>query len=272
MQHATAGTQSEQLRLRTHGDSNLPTIIHLPGLHGDWTLLGPFRAALGKRARLVETTYPRHLEWTLDDYARTLESALEEHGISTGWILGESFSSLVAWQFLARQQSRDHAARFGVSGLILVGGFVRHPWPWAVRFAHATSGAVSLGLLRQLCKIYGYGARSRFGDCPEAIAELDEFVERRANEPDRRVITRRYGLIAQNDPRSVASDTTLPVYQLAGAWDPIVPWWHVRPWLRRSCPGYRTSRVVWKGGHNVLLSAPRDSAEQIIEWISAPAK
>ena len=261
-QHATLTTSDERLQLRVHGDSSLPTLIHLPGLHGDWTLLGPFRAALGGRTCFVESTYPRRLDWSLDDYAGAIEAALIERGITSGWILGESFSSLVAWQFLARQRSLDRAAAFNVSGLILVGGFVRHPWPWAVRFAHSTSRIISLKLLRLLCKLYGRTARRRYGDCPEAVAELNEFVERRANEPDRRVMTCRYTLIAQGDPQSIARHTTLPVHQLTGAWDPIVPWWQIRPWLRRNCPGYRASRIVWSGGHNVLLSAPRKSADQ----------
>lgn len=262
----------ERLQLRVHGNANLPTLIHLPGLHGDWTLLGPFRAALNGRARFVESTFPRRLDWSLDDYAGAIEAALLERGITSGWILGESFSSLVAWQFLVRQRAAGRATAFNVAGLILVGGFIRHPWPWAVRLAHSTSRIVSLKLLRHLCKLYGRAARRRYCDCPEVVAELDEFVERRTNEPDRQVITRRYGLISENDPRPIARDTTLPVYQLTGAWDPIVPWWQVRPWLRRHCPGYRASRIIWSGGHNVLLSAPRKSADQIMDWVCAPTK
>ena len=67
---------SDDIQLRVHGDSCLPALIHLPGLHGDWTLLGPFRAALGGRARFVESTYPRRLDWSLDDYAGAVEAAL----------------------------------------------------------------------------------------------------------------------------------------------------------------------------------------------------
>jgi hypothetical protein len=164
-------------------------------------------------------------------------------------------------------ESLNHAAMFNTIGLILVGGFIRHPWPWAVQFAHSASRMVSLKLLRHLCKLYGRAARRHYCDCPEVVAELGEFVERRTNEPDRQVITHRYGLISQNDPRSIACHTALPVHQLTGAWDPIVPWWQVRPWLRRHCPGYRASRIIWSGGHNVLLSAPRKSADQILGWV-----
>ena len=242
-------------------------MIHLPGLHGDWTLLAPFRHALNNRARFVETTYPRQPDWTLDDYATAIESALLECEISSGWILGESFSSQVAWSFLHRQQQAGASARFRVEGLILVGGFMRHPWPWGVRLAQASSRRVPLTLLRFLCQLYSRVAKKRFHHCPGAAVEFDEFIQRRANEADRYVITRRYGLIAGNQPAPIARDTKLPVFHLTGAWDPIVPWWHVRPWLRKNCPGYRGTRIIWSGGHNVLLSSPQQSAEQILSWV-----
>jgi pimeloyl-ACP methyl ester carboxylesterase len=263
---------SDTVQLRVHGSTDLPTLIHLPGLHGDWTLLGPFRTALEGRARFIESTYPRRMDWSLDDYASAMEVALLEHGIASGWILGESFSSLVAWQFLARQQATNRTSAFKVTGLILVGGFIRHPWPWAVQFAHYTSRIVSLKLLRHLCRFYGRATRRRYCACPEVVGELDEFVERRTIEPDRQVITHRYQIISESDPRPIAGTTTLPVHQLTGAWDPIVPWWQVRPWLRGHCPGYRASRIIWSGGHNVLLSAPRKSADQIMHWVCEPTK
>jgi len=52
---------AEELQLRIHGEGSLPTLIYLPGLHGDWTLIGGFRQALAGRARFVEVTYPRTL-------------------------------------------------------------------------------------------------------------------------------------------------------------------------------------------------------------------
>ena len=82
---------SEKLEMRIYGDRSLPTLIYLPGLHGDWTLVGSFRRALAGRVRFVEVTYPRTLDWSLDDYARGVETALAEQGIARGWLLGESF-------------------------------------------------------------------------------------------------------------------------------------------------------------------------------------
>ena len=52
----------ESLQLRIHGEASLPTLIYLPGLHGDWTLAGGLLEALDGRVRFVEITYPRTLD------------------------------------------------------------------------------------------------------------------------------------------------------------------------------------------------------------------
>jgi pimeloyl-ACP methyl ester carboxylesterase len=251
--------------MRVQGDLVQPTLLHLPGLHGDWTLLGPFRKTLAGRACLVETTYPRQPGWTLADYAQAIVTKLAEHGVSRCWILGESFSSQVAWELLTAKPAAP-AASVTWEGLILVGGFVRHPWPWGVAVAHRASCRVPHWFLRTACKFYGWLARRRCSD-PESIRELDEFVTRRIVPEDRTVMNARYGLIAGNDPSAAARQTTLPVYHLTGAIDPLVPWWQVRPWLRRYCPGYKATRIVWSGGHNVLLSSPVESVDQILAWV-----
>src|SRR6266496_2885705 len=90
----------ETLQIRLHGPASLPTLIYLPGLHGDWTLVGSFRQALAGRVRFVEITYPRTLTWSLDDYAAEIEKGLAGNGISSGWLLGESFGSQVLWPIL----------------------------------------------------------------------------------------------------------------------------------------------------------------------------
>jgi len=93
---------AEELQLRIHGDVSLPTLIYLPGLHGDWTLIGSFRKNIVGRARFVEITYPRTLTWSLDDYAATIEAALAHNGITRGWLLGESYGSQVLWALVGR--------------------------------------------------------------------------------------------------------------------------------------------------------------------------
>ena len=60
------------------------------------------------------------------------------------------------------------------------------------------------------------------------------------------------------------------MYALTGAIDPIVPWYQVRRWLRRNCPGLREYKVIWTADHNVLSTAPQAAAEQVVRWISGP--
>jgi pimeloyl-ACP methyl ester carboxylesterase len=74
-------------------------------------------------------------------------------------------------------------------------------------------------------------------------------------------------LIAENDPRHIARRTALPVFGLSGWLDPIVPWPQVRHWLRKNCPSLRDYKVLRKADHNVLSTAPREAAKQVLEWM-----
>src|ERR1017187_3022751 len=187
---------SEKLEMRVYGDGSLPTLIYLPGLHGDWTLVGSFRRALAGRVRFVEMTYPRTLEWSLDDYAAAIEAALAERGIARGWLLGESFGSQVLWGLTAR-------SRLQIEGIILAGGFVQHPMRWGVRLAERATGGISLGLLTRVLFGYAKGARFRYRHSPEVRANIQEFIDRRTA-LDLQAAKHRLHLIAQNDLRPVA--------------------------------------------------------------------
>lgn len=250
----------EKLQVRIHGNPALPTLIYLPGLHGDWTLLGGFRKALAGRVRLVEITYPRTVDWSLADYAAGVEDGLRAQGIRRGWLLGESFGSQVVWAIIARRQ-------FQAQGVILAGGFVRHPLRWAARLARRIAGALPLSLLTRIVFAYARIARFRYRRSPETLAGIDEFIARRT-ELDRQAATHRLQLVAGNDPSAVVRQLQLPLYGLAGWVDPIVPWFRVRPWLRRNCRALREFRIVWPADHNVLSTAPMVSAEQVWRWMA----
>lgn len=250
----------EQLQLRIHGEASLPTLIYLPGLHGDWTLIGGFRHAIGNKVRFVEVTYPRTLTWSLDDYATAIESALAQNGITGGWLLGESFASQVVWMLVAH-------GKFQAQGIILAGGFVKHPMYWTVRLAEKLTGRISTAFFVWI--IFGYAkiARFRYRRSPETLEKIDEFVSRRTD-LDRRAAQHRMHLIAQNDPSAIASQTKLPVFGLSGVLDPIVPWPLVRRWLKKNCPALRDYKIIHTADHNVLSTAPADAAKQVLEWIA----
>ena len=251
---------AEELQLRIHGGASLPTLIYLPGLHGDWTLIGGFRHALGGRVRFVEVTYPRTLTWSLDDYAAAIETALAKDGITGGWLLGESFGSQLLWALVG-------GGKFQTKGLILAGGFVKHPLRRAAWLAEKLTGRISMALFVRI--IFGYAsiARFRYRRSPETLASIDEFIARRT-ELDRRAAEHRLLLVAENDPRPIARQTGLPVFGLSGILDPIVPWPFVRHWLKKNCPALRAYKVIHTADHNVLSTAPREAAKQVLEWMA----
>jgi pimeloyl-ACP methyl ester carboxylesterase len=257
--------EEENIQLRVWGEAVSPVLIHLPGLHGDWTLIASFRAAVKGRARFVEFTYPRTITWTLEDYARAVIDALLARGITSGWLIGESFSSQVAWKI---HELSMHEGRFTPSGIILAGGFGRYPFFPVVRMTRTVNRAIPMWLLRFLLRGYPRYARLRHRHAPETLSGVDEFVARRTEE-DRRAILHRYGLILSSNAAEIARRCERPVYGLSGFVDPVVPWPFVLPWLRRNCPGFRGSRVIFNADHNVLGTAPGQSAEQILRWIDS---
>ncbi len=247
------------VQIRAYGAPCLPTLIYLPGLHGDWTLIAGFRTALAGRVRFVEMTYPRTLTWSLDDYAREIEAELARHEIREGWLLGESFGSQVLWSLVKR-------GSFHASGLILAGGFTRHPARWLVWIARRIGGNIPLRLITKALFGYAKIARARFRHSPEVVDAIDEFVKRRT-EMDRRAAVHRLKLIFENNPRPVAATTRLPLYAITGALDPIVPWPPVRRWLRKNCGALLDYKVVKAADHNVLGTAPKTAADQIAAWV-----
>ena len=257
---------SDELKIRIHGDASLPTLVYLPGMHGDWTLVSSFRAAIAGKARFIEFTYPRTTTAALEDLAREIEEALSANGIREGWLLGESFGSQPAWQIIKHSQASPDG--FHPLGLVLIGGFVRHPVNWAVRLARHVSARVPMRIVKLFCAAYARYAKFRHRRAPETLGCVNEFVVNRTNEADRRAIVHRYAMIAENDLRPVARQTHLPVFYLAGLMDPLVPWPFARWWLRKNCPGYRGGKTLWRADHNALGTQPEMSAEQILAWIS----
>jgi pimeloyl-ACP methyl ester carboxylesterase len=114
---------------------------------------------------------------------------------------------------------------------------------------------------------YAKLARFRYRNSPETLATIDEFIARRT-ELDRRAAQHRLHLIAGNDPRQIASETKLPVFYLTGILDPIVPWPFVWQWLKKNCPALRNCKIIRTADHNVLGTAPRESATQVLKWMN----
>jgi pimeloyl-ACP methyl ester carboxylesterase len=258
----SSSQMEEKLELRVYGDAGLPTLIYLPGMHGDWTLIGGFRSAVAGRVRFVEMTYPRTVTWSLEDHAFAIEAALAEKGIERGWLLGESFGSQPMWAIIGR-------GKFSAQGAILAGGFVRYPLQWMMRLMEKTIGFIPSYLLVKI--IFGYAkfARIRYRKSPETLATLDEFLARRRSEEDRRAAQHRIHLVARSDLRAIARSTKVPVFGIAGILDPLVPWPPVRRWLKGNCPALRDYKIIRRADHNVLNTGTKDAARQILSWINS---
>jgi pimeloyl-ACP methyl ester carboxylesterase len=266
-----------ECQIRVHGDATLPTLIYLPGLHGDWTLVSSFRAAAAGRVRFLEFAYSLNPHATLDDYANDVLTALNRHAVTDGWLLGESFGSQIAWALLQRNGAappngpgiQHPASGITFHGLVLAGGFVQHPWPWGAQLLRWQTARTPGWLLQRLLIGYERYAGFRHRHAPETRASIREFVERRRAPGDAEAIQARLKLIAGNDPRPIARCVTQPVHYLAGLVDPLVPFPLVRHWLRRHCPGYRGGVTVWNADHNILATQPARSAAFVLKCMAA---
>jgi len=248
------------VEIRVHNAAEPKTLVYLPGIHGDWTLAGGFRRALNDKLTFVEVSYPQGTTWTHADYAAAIVQALAEREIRSGWLLGESFGSQIAWE-MCRQ------GVFRVEGIILAGGFIRHPLPFLAKLLYMATGRRSYRVTRAALAVYSRVARTRFGDSPQTLTEIQEFVARRTA-GDFRSCRHRLALVAGHDPREIVTRLRIPVFALSGLFDPIVPRRLVRRWLQSNCTGFRDHALIWRADHNVLGTAPKAAATQVLEWIS----
>lgn len=254
------------LSASVQGDPGGPVLVYLPGVHGDDTLLGSFRAQVGDDIRLVTFTYPLSTSVNLPDLAAVVWTQLRSLTDQPVWLLAESFGSQVAWAMLSQVRSAPNTA-LPVQGVILAGGFVRHPWPWAVAAVRWLLGSLSPRVIRVFFRIYPWWARFAYRNAPEILAALPEFVGRRREPADQAAMLHRLLLIELADLRQVARETRLPVYQLTGLWDPVVPWPWVRNWLRHDCPGWKESVVITGADHVVLGTGTAPAVAAVRRWL-----
>jgi len=250
-----------EIQVRINGPAGAPPLVYLPGLHGDWTLIGSFRKAIEDRIRFIEVAYPDTLTWSLEEHAIAIETALRRKGVSRAWVLAESFGSQVAWAMITRH-------RFQIEGLILAGGFVRHPARWTAKLSAWCGLRIPIALIRTMLRGYAKLAPWRFRRHPETAdcirRYIDTFTENR-----REALVCRLRLIAESDLCESAQKMDTPLFALTGFWDPVVPWVPVRTWLKRNCPTLGDYRILWRADHNVLGTASHAAAKLVLRWMGA---
>ena len=76
-----------------------------------------------------------------------------------------------------------------------------------------------------------------------------------------------FRLLRQSDPGEIAANLTVPVWQLAGLFDPVACACSVRSWLRQNCPSFLGTRIIWWADHNVLSTASTEAGRQVLGWM-----
>ena len=260
----------EGFQIRIHGDEALPTLVYLPGLHGDWTLITAFRTALEGRVRLVEISYPDSLTGSIEEYAGEINDLLLLNRISSGWLLGESFGSQVAWGLLdAMAGTTEKGVRFRAEGLILAAGFVKHFWKWGPRF---------MLWIGEITPMWLYRLELKMLECSTFVFHWNELVARqsvrefvlRRTELNRRAMRHRLIALDAYDSRPVAKQARLPVFYLGGLLYPLVPGFQVCHWLKKNCPGYKGGKILWLANHVVLNSSAKRAANIAVQWMKMP--
>ncbi len=246
----------DAVRVRVH-EGNGPTLIYLPGLHGDWGLIGAFRRALGTRVRFVEVAYPEASR-SLDVLATEVRAALASNGVESGWLLMQSFGSQVGWSLLAQG--------FRGLGVVLAGGFVRHPTPWGASVLRPILDGPWSAAIRPPYRALTWLGNAMSSRDPQSAAELSAFAAARSVD-QWKAAAWRLRLVAESDPRATARTTEIPVWYLGGAVDLLVPWPWVVAWLERECPGYKGKKIVPWADHNILGTAPKESAAAVLGWL-----
>ncbi|MGC8742870.1 MAG: alpha/beta fold hydrolase [Verrucomicrobiia bacterium] len=239
-----------------------PTLVYLPGIHGDASLVREFKKYVAGKLRFIEIEYGRNPDWEIQNYADRIEAALKRCGVDECYLLAESFGSQVMWAIMSKPRS------FKVKGIILAGGFVRHPFISGVKIAKAVTKILSLRMIELYLRSYIWICKLLFRKEHRDKQVLNEFKRNRIDDADRRAIIKRYELIIKNDHRTVAKTVQAPVYFLAGRWDYIiVPRGPVLRWLRKNSPSFCDYKIIDGADHPVLANAPESSAKQILQWL-----
>ena len=241
------------------GDPSGPTIIYLPGVHGDWTAQSRARPLLSRDFHLVETAYPRVDSWSIDDFAGALKDLLDGLGIESAHIVGESFGSLVGWQFGIAHPDR-------VRSYTLVGGFARSPRFRVAAAAAAALKSIPTGMLESAIDLYVAG-KSALGEHRETF-DTGAYPATRTQR-GLQATANRMSIIQRTDFRGLLHQVRFPVRYVGGARDIVVPVRREIATLIAHLPPHCDfqSELLSGAAHNIIASHPRETVEQITRWV-----
>jgi 3-oxoadipate enol-lactonase len=243
------------------GPEEHPPLVYLPGVHGDWTPLGRARSLLNESFQLVEAAYPRVAHWSLADFSQALESLLDALKLDSVHLVGESFGSLVAWEF-----GLTHPRR--VRSLALVGGFSHPPSRTAGLAKHALS-LVPTALFETGVDMY-VAHKNRRGEPRHPPGEGVPPYAAVRTASGRRATANRMRLIQRTDFRPLLSQVAFPVRYIGGEKDRLVPVQRELRTLQQHLPAICNfqGRVLPGAPHMIIVSHPEQTVEHLAEWVS----
>lgn len=249
------------LLYQVSGREELPPLVYLPGVHGDWTPLVSARPLLSDGLRLVEVAYPRVDHWSLEDFGEALDALLDRLGLQSVHLVGESFGSLVAWQF-----GLTHSER--VRSLILVGGFAQPPSFRRAALARRALMLTPTFLLERGIDVYVSYKNRRGEQRPPPSEGVMSYAAVRTTR-GRRATANRMRIIQRTDFRPHLHRVVVPVRYIGGENDRVVPVQRQLETLERHLPESCDfqSRLLAGAGHVIIASHPGQATRHITDWV-----
>lgn len=243
---------------RTGGPAQIPT-IYLPGVHGCWTPLDKARNQFDHHCELIEVAYPLFDHWTLEHYADALLHMTHELDLHQFHVIGESFGSLVGWQFGLMHPSR-------IRSLTLVGGFSQAPGMYM-----AASAGLGLSVLPAVAfdKIVdAYVAYKTAQGEPRTAAGVKAYPGVRCNR-GQSATANRMRLIQSTDFTKDLPRVSFPVRYIGGSKDRVVPVNREIRTLEQLLPEKADFEyfLIPAAPHAIIASHPEQTATKIIQWI-----
>ncbi len=226
----------------------LPTLVLLPGLHGNGVLFRPLLESLPSAVTAIVVSYPEHQPLGYRELLPIVLAALPTSGPFV--LLGESFSGPLAILAAATRPR-------GLVGVVLCGSFVRNPHPcipsWAAVLVRPWQFRLFPRFSRWKALLSGYST--------EALREL---IQEALSRVAPAVLACRVREVLRADVTRELASCTVPVLYLRGTNDWVVPAWNVAS-VRRCCPQLQVAE--FPAPHLVLQVATAPALEVILRML-----
>lgn len=234
-------------------------VVYLPGVHGCWTPLDKARPLFAEAVRLIEVAYPLYDQWTLEHYAEALAALLDELDLDSVHVVGESFGSLVGWQFglMYPAHARSH---------ILVGGFCRAPGMYVAATASLGLSILPSAAFDMIVDTY-VSYKNRRGE-PRVVPGVKSYPAVRGSR-GQRATANRMRLIQKTDFRHRLEEINFPVRYIGGGNDRVIPVAREVAILEHLLPESASfqSHLIPKASHAIIASSPSTTVDYITRWI-----